>query len=290
MTERERSALKVLLVTVILLLTATSLLFAQTPPEEVTKTFRPAGRQALKVDVRMEGGELKLSAVPRGDEGRARYRYDPERFSGELRWDAEANAFTAITDMRMRAGKDNDVDRDSELEILVPRAAPLELDLDVTWGTIELQGKDLRFDALSIDMTGGELKADFPARSASDLRRITLDLNMGEMDVSGLGNLSWETLDVNGSIGSLTLDLTGELRMERRATIDLEIGEIVVYVPKGIAVEARISKWGFLANVEYPDDWRRDGRYVYAPGAERRRADLYLDIRGGIGDISIRQR
>jgi hypothetical protein len=178
---------------------------------------------------------------------------------------------------------------ESDLEILVPRDTPIELDLQVKWGYIDLNGEDLRFDALAVDIMGGEFKADFPTRAETRLRRIDFELSLGEMNVKGLGNLSWETLDVNGSMGSLTIDLCGGWSLPRRATIDLEVGEMIVTVPADRGVEARISKWGFLANVDYPDGWEHDGRYVYSRGRDQK-TDFYLDIRGGIGDITIRQR
>jgi hypothetical protein len=293
MTETEQRALKVFLITVLLLLTATSLVLAQAGPTEITRAFRPDTQRPIKVDVRMEGGELHFSAVPRGQEGRARYRYNSERFGGELRWDPEENALVAITDMRglrVESGPDSSDHSESSLEILIPRGALVELDLNVKWGYIELDGEDLRFDALSVDITGGEFKADFPTRAETKLRRIDFELSMGEMDVKGLGNLSWETLDVNGALGSIDIDLVGGLDMPRRATIDLEIGEMIVTVPADRVVEARVSKWGFLANVDYPTGWERDGHYLYSRGRSERRTDLYLDIRGGIGDITIRQR
>ena len=293
MTEDEQRALKLFLITVLLLLTATSLVFAQADPAEITKTFRPDIRRPIKVDVRMDGGELHFSAVPRGSEGRARYRYNRERFGGELSWDPEENALVAITDMsglRIESGSDSTDRSESSLEILIPRGALVELDLDVKWGYIDLNGEDLRFDGLSVDITGGEFKADFPTRAETKLHRIDFELSMGEMDVKGLGNLSWETLDVNGAMGSIDIDLTGGLNMPRRATIDLEIGEMVITVPADRVVEARVSKWGFLANVDYPAGWEHDGRYLYSRGRGEQKTDLFLDIRGGIGDITIRQR
>jgi hypothetical protein len=81
MTEAERRTLKAFLITVLLLLAATSLVFAQVETQEITRTFRPDARRPLKVEVRMEGGELHLSAVPRGQEGRARYRFRRRMFS-----------------------------------------------------------------------------------------------------------------------------------------------------------------------------------------------------------------
>jgi hypothetical protein len=293
MTETEQRALKAFLITVLLLLTATSLVFAQADPAEITKTFRPDTRRPIKVDVRMQGGELHFSAVPRGAEGRARYRYDQKRFEGELRWDQEENALVAITEMHglhIESSPDSTDRSESSLEILVPRGAVVELDLNVKWGYIDLDGEDLKFDALAVDITGGEFIADFPTRAETRLRRIDLELSMGEMDVKGLGNLSWETLDVNGAMGSLDIDLTGGVEMTRRATIDLEIGEMTVTVPADRKVEARVSKWGFLANVDYPESWEHDGRYLYSRRRDEGKTDLFLDIRGGIGDITIRQR
>jgi hypothetical protein len=100
MTDRERIGLRTIIATVLLLLMATSLLFAGVQPEEISKRFTPATDRPVKVKVRGDGAEVEIASVRQGREGRARYRYTAENFDGSLGWDAEENMLTAVLDVR----------------------------------------------------------------------------------------------------------------------------------------------------------------------------------------------
>jgi len=288
MTDRERMAMRTMIVTFLLLLAATTMLFAQVQQEEITKRFTPAPERALQVNVRGDGAEISLAAARQGREGRARYRFTPENFEGTLDWDPEENRLTAILEVRNMKFEDEE-EQASDLDLLVPRSVPLDLDVDLKGGVLELDGAGLDFENLSIAMWGGELSADFPEPSARVVKLVEVDVKMGDTGISGLGNLAFDRLDVNGFAGEMRLDFTGSLKRRRVARIDLEFGSITVIVPRGAGVEARISKWGFLSEVKVPSGWGRDGKYAYSPAAEDG-VELELDIRGGVGEIIIIER
>ncbi len=289
MTDRERIALRTVIATVLLLLAATSLLFAGDRQEEITKRFVPAADRPLKIQVRGDGAEVEIASIRRGGEGRARYRFTPENFDGSLSWDAEGNMLTAVLDVRNLSGNEED-DQESDLDILIPRTALVDLDFSIKGGVLDINGEGMRFVDIGVEMWGGELSADFPTPSPEMRERVEIDVKMGETRISGLCNLAFDRLDVNGFAGEMWLDFSGSIRKERSARIDLEFGTITIIVPKGMGVEARIGKWGFLAEVDVPDNWGRDGKYVYSPAASERGVELSLDIRGGVGEITIIER
>jgi len=290
MNRSEIQALKTLLVTVLLLLVASTLLFAQSPPQVITKSFTPDTDRPLQVKISGDGAEITLESVARSRQGRARYRYDEEHFSGTLEWEPESNRFEVFLDMDLVSFDTDDEDHESELEVLLPRRPEIDLDVSLKAGIISLDGEQLTFDNLNLSLWAGELKASFPTLSNKVIDRVEMDVKLGELHLKGLGNLAFEELDVNGFAGEMILDFRGTLSMMREARIDLEIGTITVVVPEGMTVQARVSKLGFLAQVNVPDGWRRDGRYIYSPGARRGEADLRLVIRGGIGEIAIEER
>ncbi len=288
MTDTQRQTLKVMAVTLLLLLVASSLLFAAQQEQELTKTFIPDASRPMTARIRGDAAEITIKGLPHGREGRARYRYDGEKFSGLLEWDAERNLFEAEVDM---GGLDWDSDDDhhqSELEILLPPRAPVDLDLDLKFGVVELDGEELDLSGCAIDLWAGELNADFPVPLTNVMQRMTIDVKMGELNVRGLGNVPFDVLDMNGFAGTTLLDFSGSVAMRREVRVDLEMGEIEIIVPAGMKVEARIAK--FIAELDLPSGWRRDGRYASTPDTRRGDGELYLDIRGGLGTITIRER
>ncbi len=289
MSKSERQALKAIVVTV-LLLAATTLLSAQSQPQMITKSFTPDIGRPLSVKIRGDGAEIMIKGAARDGEGRARYRFDEEHFTASLEWEPEKNTFRAILDMDLHSFDTDDEEHESELKVLLPRRPEVDLDCSLKAGVVDLDGGGLTFNELELALWAGELKATFPTPSNKVIGRVEVDVKLGEMHLNELGNLACEELDVNGFAGEMTLDFSGSVSMRREARIDLEIGQITIYVPKGMAVQARISKLGFLAEVDIPGGWRKEGRYVYSPGTSRGEAELRLDIRGGIGAITIVER
>jgi hypothetical protein len=264
------------------------MLFAQSQAQVITRTFSPDTGMPLHVKIRGDGAEIMLESVARDGEGRARYRYHEDRFSGTLDWIADKNLFEAELDMKMSSFDKDEEGHESELEVLLPRNPEVDLDVSLKAGVIKLDGKNLTFDNLELALWAGELNASFPSVSSKVINRVEVDVKLGEMRVENLGNLAFEVLDVNGFAGEIVLDFSGDLKMNREARVDLELGSMTVIVPAGMTVRARVSKLGFLAEVDIPRGWSRDGRYVYSPGASRSEADLKLDLQGGIGEIVIR--
>jgi len=289
MTDRERIAFRTVIATVFLLLVATSLLFASVQQEEVAQRFVPDRERPVRIEVRGDGAEVEIATVREGREGRARYRFTPNNFEGSLHWDAEENLLSAVLDVRNLAS-DEEGDQRSDLDILIPRTSTVDLDFSIKGGVLDLNGEGMRFADISVEMWGGELAAEFPTPSAEPLEHVNIDVKMGEIRIEGLGNLAFDQLDINGFAGDMRVDFNGSVKRERFARIDLEFGTMTVIVPKGMAVRARIAKWGFLADVSIPAGWGRDGRYAFSPSSRDQDVELNLDIRGGVGEIRIIER
>ncbi|MFO7768209.1 MAG: hypothetical protein R6W82_04535 [bacterium] len=289
MSYPERQAVKTLAITLLFLLAASTLLFAAAAVQEIEKRFRPDPDRPLLVRVRGDGAEVEIASPERVREGRARYRCDPRHFSGSLVFDAEENLISAGLDMD-GLNREDSGDSPSELSVLVPRGQRVALDCSMKAGMVDLDGEGMVFEDLGLKLWAGEMSARFPVVSPGHMKRVVVDVKMGETDLEGLGNLAFRELDVNGFVGEITLDFRGSLRMRRRARVDLEMGSITVCVPAGMAVEARIGKMGFLAEVDIPGGWSSEGKYAFSPTARGQEPDLLLDIRGGIGEIKILER
>lgn len=290
MSNTEARAVKTLVITMILLLAAASLLFAGIQERVITQSFSPDKARPLVVKVDGDGAEVFIKKVPRDGEGRARYQYNEDHFSASMEWDPDRNRFETIIDMNGLDFETDDEDKKSELELLLPATSPVDLDFTLKAGAVKLNAEGLEFQDFEFALWAGEFKAEFPTPSRKVIKRVNIDVKMGELNLEGLGNLAFEVMDLNGFAGVTTLDFQGSIAMKREVRVDLEVGEINVIVPKGMTVQARISKLGFLAEVNIPRGWSKDGKYVYSPGARRGEAGLRLDIRGGIGQINIEER
>jgi len=103
-----------------------------------------------------------------------------------------------------------------------------------------------------------------------------------ELDLQGL---RLERLDVNMGVGKTKVTLPEAGRFEAR--VNGAIGQIVIIVPKGMAV--RIHPGTVLANLSLPSDYqKRDGEYV-SPGYEAATHRIDLDVGMAIGNITVRQ-
>jgi len=103
------------------------------------------------------------------------------------------------------------------------------------------------------------------------------------LDLSGL---QLSALKVNVGVGQTTVTLPETGNFDVR--IDGAIGQIVVVVPKGMAV--RIQSNTALANLSVPSGYERSDRVYTSPGYESAENRANLTIGMAIGNVSIREK
>ena len=240
--------------------TSTAERLGEPAPEPVASAVatRDAGGRAaaaanaerpLRVEIELEEGEFEVRPGPPGtgvqvDGAYAKAYY--ELTEAHTLADEPGGPATVI---RLRATQSFVVrligsalgghgDAHNALTVTIPREVPIALHLRLRTGETRTDLGGLSLTDLDAELSMGEHRLDFSEPLASRPDRIRVAGGMGEIRLERFGNAGPRELDVEGRMGSLTLDLGGDwpARAEADVRLDGSMGEFRVDVPNTVRV------------------------------------------------------
>jgi hypothetical protein len=134
---------------------------------------------------------------------------------------------------------------------------------------------------MKIEMVAGESEIDLEGAS---LERFDFRMVGGESYVN-LRNTSVPFLSFRAVAGEAEIDLSGTWKNDLDAEIRGGVGELTLILPADVGIKLQIS--GGLGEISAPA-FDKDGRTYTNDRYGRTRTSLYLDIKGGIGNVNIR--
>lgn len=112
--------------------------------------------------------------------------------------------------------------------------------------------------------------------------RVKTGVGSGNLELSGLNVTD---LTVNGGVGQMTVTLPASGKVTAR--IEGGVGNINIAIPR--AMQARIQVSSGLGRVSVNGDYQRDGDVYTSSGFENANNRVELDVKGGVGRISVEQ-
>jgi hypothetical protein len=100
-----------------------------------------------------------------------------------------------------------------------------------------------------------------------------------------LGSLNLRGVEVHMGVGNLDMDLRGNPKRDYDVAIHGGVGNATVRLPAGVGIVADAQ--GGIGNIDAEGLEKHNGRWVSAQH-ENSKVTLHLDIRGGIGNITLR--
>lgn len=113
--------------------------------------------------------------------------------------------------------------------------------------------------------------------------KLTVDQGVGRqmIDLDGL-NLS--TFDISLGVGSATITLPTEEKFD--SSVECAIGEITINVPAGLSVKIKLDT--AISSQDYPDNFVKEGDWLYSPEAVNDKNANILNLSNPIGMIRIK--
>lgn len=112
---------------------------------------------------------------------------------------------------------------------------------------------------------------------------LVANLGAGEARLN-IGTLSLRTLEVNMGVGNLNMDLRGSPKRDYDVQIHGGVGNATVNLPKDVAVVANAA--GGIGNITASGLEKRNGNWIN-PAHEHAPVTIRLDVRGGVGNITL---
>lgn len=268
----------------------------------MTTARQVAGQEAVQMDVRYGAGRLVVGPAEEGLLYEARLRYDGRQFRPLRGYRLSGGVARVQLGLESRNGEGlnfdwsdlDDVDlegledgdaADGRLEVGLSREVPTDLEVEAgaTEGRFRLGGVPLT--RLTVKTGASETEISFDRPNPVRMERMDLRVGAASLEATGLGNAGAETIVVEGAVGEVTLDFTGEWTRDAEARVKMGLGSLTLRIPSDLGV--RIEKKGLLSSfsalgLEKADD----GSYRTADWDEAAH-HLDLEVETAFGNIEV---
>jgi len=257
--------------------------------KRIEKTFVIRANEPLMFYIDADAGEITVSKNDTLDviAISADVNEDVDRL--EMGLDERQNEFSVSLE-RKKWLKSMDNEGSSELEIKLPTNATLQLTGAIKAGRIEFDLGGLKLKNIELRNMAGEVIVDFPDPNPIEMESLDINVKVGETTLRRLGNARFHDANINGGIGELHIDLTGEILTNSEVDIDLDIGATTVFLPTNSGIRLKNSTLGFLTDTNLDTEFHKKGRYYFSNNYDTAGRIMYLSISSGLGELKVKFR
>ncbi len=172
------------------------------------------------------------------------------------------------------------------IRIDLPYRARMDIEASINAGKIVMQLGDLNLGHFLLTSWAGEVLLDFDEPNRREIDRLEIDVKLGSMKISRLGNARFKEARISSELGQMMVDFSGIKMPRSRAKIDLKIGKIKLLIPKEVGVKMKVSKFLFLSAIDCPRWFVKKGSYYYSRNDDEENT-FFLSVLSGIGKLSV---
>jgi len=259
------------------------------------ETFWVDTGKLFTVDIDITVAELTVRKGDHGDRVRVVVEYNPERIDPKVTFNDRKNRLSLDIDCDNLFTKD---DHDgchggshtlNDVRIELPAGPGTDIDAEVKVGEIVFILGDLAIENFRFRSFAGETTIDFDAPNRTTLECFDVNCSVGETTIKRLGNAHLVKADINGGVGEMTLDFTGDTRTDARVRIDLDFGETEIIAPDRAGIDFSVSRFLFFTDARCPEGFtKKRGRY-YSANYDTSEHRYSVSISPGIGELKIRE-
>ena len=169
-------------------------------------------------------------------------------------------------------------------------AVPVSFDIElgVGSGDFNLTGLQVKDFTLSAGASNVTLAFDEPTRTRID--NLSIESGVTKFDGRNLGNANFRHLHFQGGMGAYSLDFGGMPNNEVDVDIEIGLGVLTVYVPRGIGARVSYDK-SWMSRVDCDEDFHETGTNDYlSDNYQDATGKMNIRIDSGLASIKIRRR
>ncbi len=176
----------------------------------------------------------------------------------------------------------------AEVQVQLPYAVDILLDSRIKAGEVRMVMDGIRLRELTMNHWVGELEVLFNEPNPIIMDWLDITAKVGETRLIQLGNARFNRADINGGIGEIWVDFTGDLQPESQARVDLDIGEASIIVPQNLGIGLNIGGgFSFLSEKNLDRSFEKRGQVYYSDDYEESKDRFYLRVTPGLGELSV---
>ncbi|MCU0643085.1 MAG: cell wall-active antibiotics response protein [bacterium] len=279
-----------IIIAILLVFVLVLIFLPATVPASEEKKFEKA--YSVKTDKRLlitlniDAAKVSVQKNDKSDQVAISISYDPELDEIDIDFDDRNNELFLNLD-RDKWFRSVDNHRATELKLSLPADAIIELDCKIKAGESEFNLGSLKIREFRLRNFAGEVKVDFAQQNNIEMELLDINVKVGETTLNRLGNARFQYANINGGIGEMVIDFSGDGLKSCKADIDLDIGETKVFLPENLGVRFESSDFGFLTQSNLDEKFRRKGRYFYSDNFDSATNSLEFSISSGIGELRV---
>ncbi len=246
------------------------------------ETIPLAEAESATIEALFGMGELEIEAGTSDDLFSGHFRYNVEQWEPEVTYD------DVVLTIEQGGTKEDwglptgNVHNEWELEF--SPEIPLKMDFEIGAGSGELDFTGLQLAELDLDIGAGDFEVRFDEPNEAEMSHLTLDAGASKLEVIGIGHAGPERIKVQGGVGNITLDFTGNWRCSADVQVTTGIGSVTLRLPDNVGV--RVETEGGLTNVEASGLRRTGDAYVNDAFGETE-TELRIQATTGIGNLRL---
>ena len=241
-----------------------------------------AGAESAIVEILFGAGELEIEAGTSDELYSGLFRYNVEQWAPRVTYDDNV--------LTIKQGKNKEdwgiptgLTR-NEWKLEFSPEIPLEMDIKLGAGDGKLDFTGLQLATLDLDMGAGDFVLRFDEPNEAEMSRFTLDTGASKLEVLRIGNASPEQVTLQGGVGDITLDFTGDWTNSAEMQITSGVGSLTLRLPDDVGVQVEVQ--GGLSSVDTPDFKHKGNTYVNDAFGEAE-TELRIHITTGIGSVRL---
>ncbi|MBN2105684.1 hypothetical protein JW835_16725 [bacterium] len=254
--------------------------------EEYSYDVRPD--QLLEILLDVDAGEITVTPNDSSGQCLIRLSYPIDDCKAEVDYHEKTAFLKVRLDTRGWSSDNDDNDDHMRADILLPKDIEMTLKTRVKAGEVLLDVGGLRLKEFRLRVWAGEVNVHFDSPNPIVMDYMDISTSIGELNTSRLGNARFKRARINGGIGEIDVDLSGDCLDKAMAKVDLDIGEADVILPCDRGVRLSIGgMFGFLSSKNIHGDFYKHGSYYYSECYEEAEQSISVRITPGLGELNI---
>lgn len=259
---------------------------------KVTDSYSFNTRQYKDLDISISYGLGKLIIGPSNKKNTIEglITYDNRRITPIVKMKSVSSSGVLTIKTKKDKGKDlcsyKLKDFDNEMEFYFPSQIKTDLFLDFGLGDAKIDLTNISITKLNINCGLSDVNIEINERNNVVCQTVSIENGLGNLSVSGLGNLAAKKIDINIGLGSADIDFRGDRIYDADINVDVGLGSLDMILPKKANIKIYVDS-SFLSSVDIYGLKQKKNKLWVSPNWDSRYPTITMDVNVGIGSVDI---
>ena len=251
------------------------------PVQEYDEQISADGVDQAEVEIAFGAGDIELMA---GDPDMlldANFRTNVVEWTPEVTW---GGGVLRIEHPNME-GIPSASNLENEWTLRFSPDVALEMDIEIGASNGSLDFTGLSLTNLYLDTGASDLDVIFDDPNPVEMGDLRIRAGAADLEIEGVGNASPEEVRIDGGVGDLTLDFTGEWTRSADIRVTAGTGTVNLTFPEDVGVRVEVE--GGLSSIDTSGDWSRSGNDYVNSAYDESEIELVVQVTLGLGSLDL---